>query len=353
MNQDWFRKILAKQKSSSGERLLFGFLCFASVFYRFGIYIRGLLYKSGLKKSYKADKPVISIGNITTGGTGKTPLVIWVCNYLAEKKQKCGVLTRGYKAGKGIMTDEPAMLAKACKGTNVIIDADRVKGAARAVKESGCDVLVMDDGFQHIRLKRDINILTIDATCPFGFDRLLPAGLLREPLNAIKRADAVLLTRTDQADDDTIRKIEEKLSAIKKDMAIAKTVHRPLKVVCLKNEEFEISALKEKKVYAFCGIGNPNAFFKTLELSGIKTVAQRIYNDHYNFSEQDLRDIYEEARYLEADIILSSQKDWVKTALFWDINAEILFGYLAIELLFTAGQDKIEQLINGIIQKTD
>lgn len=349
MNQNWFRNVLSNPKSSLGIRLLFSFLLIISFFFRSVIYLRKLFYRFGLKNSYTALKPVISIGNITAGGTGKTPLVIWICKYLSEKGLKPGILTRGYKSGKGKISDEPALLAKSCPKAEVVVNSDRVKGGQKAVLEHNCDVLVMDDGFGHIRLKRDLDIITIDATCPFGYVRLLPAGLLREPLKSVRRADAAIITRCDLVCAEVIDEIRKKLIRLKENIIIAESVHKPLKGVFMKGNELGLDELKTKKIYAFCGIGNPDSFFKTLEKCGIQVLGSRVYNDHYNYLETDLTDIYEEARYLQADVILTTQKDWVKTALLYNGDSQMLFGYLAIELSLIEGREKIEELINSVL----
>jgi tetraacyldisaccharide 4'-kinase len=184
--------------------------------YSLVVRLRNFLYSKRRLKIHTADVPVISVGNITTGGTGKTPLVIWLCNTIYQKSkiknQKCGVaiLTRGYKTrgtrdegpfdfaqGRRGTTDELAILAESCPQAKVIVNPDRAAAARRAVGFCA-KVLVMDDGFQHRRLRRDLDIVTIDATCPFGYGRLLPAGLLREPVASLRRADAAVVTRCDQ-----------------------------------------------------------------------------------------------------------------------------------------------------------
>ena len=308
------------------------------------------MYDKHLLRSSRSEAAVISIGNITTGGTGKTPLVIWLCGYLNEKEQNSAVLTRGYKAEHGKLTDEPAILAKSCGQTCVVVDSDRVRGAQKAISQSNANVLVLDDGFQHRRLHRDLDIIAIDATCPFGYEKVLPAGLLREPLKGISRADAVVITRYEQAEREMADSIIDRVKQIDPDLVIAKAVHEHPFAVMIKGQKLSIEQLREKSIYAFCGIGNPDAFFNNLKDLGLNIVGQKIYNDHHDYSDEDIDDIYEEARYLNAEIVLSTEKDWVKTALLVRQGDDIIFAYLALKLRFVEGGDELKQLIDRAIE---
>jgi tetraacyldisaccharide 4'-kinase len=213
----------------------------------------------------------------------------------------------------------------------------------------------MDDGFQHRRLGRDLDIVTVDATMPFGSNRaggkprILPAGLLREPVSALKRADAVLLTRCDQVDEAKLPKIEEKLHQVGPDVKIARSIHAAVCVKSLIQNQIGIEELKGKKIFAFCGIGNPNAFLSTVKDLKLNLVGSKIYNDHHCYTEECLTDIYEEARYLQADLILTTQKDWSKAILPTSAEKDIMFAYLAIELKIIAGENELTQLIEDKI----
>ena len=351
MNQNAYRNLISGKSSGFLSVLLRAILRGMSCIYGVVIRVRNLLYNSGLIKGGKAAVPVISIGNITAGGTGKTPLVVWLANILASKGMSCAILTRGYKAEHGKLTDEPAILAKSCPAAKVLVNSKRTESAAKAVEKYGADVLVMDDGFQHRKLKRDLDIIAIDATCPFGYGRLLPGGLLREPKSAIRRADAVVITRYDQVPREQVAIIVEQLRKINSRIAIAKASHKHPYAKMLKGEEIGIEELKAKKIFAFCGIGNPDAFMDNLKGYNMEVVGSKIYNDHHDFTRVDITDICEEARYLGADIILSTQKDWVKTALLLSPSDEIDFAYLALELEFADGADKLEELIDKTISQ--
>jgi len=313
--------------------------------YGAGISLRNIAYEIGLLRTYKPDAVVISIGNITAGGTGKTPLVIWFSNYLDQKGARCAILTRGYKTHPGKLTDEPAILAKSCPTAQIVINADRVEGAKKAIAEGSIDVLIMDDGFQHRRLARDIDIIAVDATCPFGFQRLLPAGLLREPVKSIMRADMLIITRSDQVDDAAMAEIEETIKKIAPQVPFAKSICCYLGAIAMKGHRLTMNELRRRKVFAFCGIGNPEAFVGQLGRCGMTLVGSKSYNDHHDYTVRDIADIYEEAKYLGANIILTTQKDWVKAALLIKGFEDIRFAYLELELEFTSGLDKIDELL--------
>jgi len=297
--------------------------------------------------------PVICVGNITTGGTGKTPLVIWLAEMIRQKGLKCAILTRGYKTRKGRLSDEPALLTKSCPDAVIMVNPDRVMAAKKAIQEYGAQVLVMDDGFQHRRLARDLNIVAIDAMSPFGGGFVLPAGLLREPVSSLKRADAVIITRSNQAPEIQLHLIEERIRRVNPAAVIARSSHVPVKVGMLKGMSLDVESLKGQNIFAFCGIGNPDGFFGMLKDMKLSLVGTRVYDDHWDYSPSDMEEIRREAKKLGADIVLTTQKDWVKTALAaaWDGDEPPLLGYLDIRLEIAEGKDRIVELIDGVINR--
>ncbi len=319
--------------------------------YSFGVAVHNFFYDKGIKKTTRPPCPVISIGNITVGGTGKTPLVIRTASYLQAKGLKTAILSRGYKAGKGKITDEPAILAKGCPKCAIIVDSDRRRGAKKAVEEETVNVIVLDDGFQHRRLSRDLDIICIDATCPFGYEKMLPAGLLREPVSSIARANVAVITRSDQVDEGCIAAIKSNLKRFNPEIIIEKAVHKITSARMIRGRSMPLEELKEKKAAAFCGIGNPHAFFRTAESIGCELVLKRIFNDHYKYKPADAEKMYEDAKKSECDIILTTQKDWVKTALLFEQASDIPLAYLEVELDFPAGSDKIKLAIDDILNK--
>lgn len=356
MNQERFKKLVSGQSTgviASALRLL---LNVAAVFYGVGVRLRNWLYGGEQAKSYavttaglvtsdrtQATIPVISVGNITVGGTGKTPLVIWLCNMFRKQNVNCAILTRGYKAAKG-ENDEPGMLVKNCPGSTVVVNPNRLAGAIEAVKKHKAQILIMDDGFQHRRLHRDIDIVTIDAMQPFGYGKLLPAGLLREPVSALKRAQAVILTRCDLVSKNNLTELTAAISRINPDVIIAQTIHSP---VCAVSGEKQIplEELKGKKVYVFCGIANPEAFLATVGLAGANIVGSKIYDDHYSYTVNDINDIYHNAAKSDARMILTTEKDYDKVPQSASGEGELVLAYLAVRLQFVEGQNRIMELI--------
>ena len=322
----------------------------AGLLYGLIVSVRNRLYVRGVLKSFSVDVPVICVGNLTAGGTGKTPLVIRLCNYLQEKGLKCAILTRGYKTEAGHMTDEPALLAKACADALVVVNSDRVSGARKAIEQHKAQVLILDDGFQHRRLKRELDIVAIDATCPFGYGRILPAGYLRESPKSLKRAGAVVITRTNQVDPKEVQDIEKQIQRFASNVLIAKTIHQLKYAVALHNEKIALDELTNKSVFAFCGIGNPDAFFLSLRQTHLNVVETKIFDDHHTYTQEDMKAIFEQARACGAGIVLCTQKDWVKSALLARETDDFVFGYLAMELDFVEGCDKISGKLDELVK---
>jgi tetraacyldisaccharide 4'-kinase len=306
------------------------------------------LYRRGTFHSTKLDRPVISVGNITTGGTGKTPLVEWVARTLAGAGEKVCILTRGYgrdnpdrqvvvSDGTNVLAtpseagDEPFLLATNLTGIAAVIsNADRIEAANGAIKHLGTDCFVLDDGFQHLRLERDLNIVTIDATNPWGGGYLLPYGRLREPLSGLSRADCVVITRTDQANNvdalrDEIRRHAGNVPIFNSRMRI-------------KNEAGTIPA----PVAAFCAIGNPRSFFNQLTH---ESVLQKAFPDHHRYSQSDIDSLTEAARRAGAKSFITTAKDAVKLH---SISFSLPYYVLEIETEIDNAADLIRLILNSV-----
>lgn len=319
------------------------------------VHLRNRLYSSGALRVHPAGVPVICVGNLTTGGTGKTPLVVWLCRTIDQKSkiknQKCQVviLTRGYKTHKGESADEPALLAAQCPDLPVIVNPDRVAGAAEAIQTRWAQALVMDDGFQHRRLARDLDIIAVDATLPFGYGRLLPAGLLREPLSGLRRAHAVVLTRCDQVSEGALAEIEGEIREVNRDLVIARSIHAPVVARMAGGVEVPLAQMKEKRVFAFCGIGNPQAFFRTIEQLGAVLAGSRAFADHHRYTTVDLLAVHRQARQMQAALVLTTQKDWTKVARSTIPAGDPPLAYLAVDLKIIAGEEMLTALIDRVL----
>jgi len=288
--------------------------------------LRRWAYNRGILPSQSAGVPVICVGNITTGGTGKTPMVAWVIRKLAEAGMKPAVLTRGYKSVGG-KSDEAELLREST-GVQVVVDPDRIAGA-RTACDAGADVLVMDDGFQHMRLKRDVNVVLIDAMNPFGYGCCLPLGHLREPLSALKDADAIVITRSDAVIPQMKDALSERLSELAPRAPVHLAVHRPVGVIDRDGAQLPADAIAGKKVLVFAGIGNPRAFINTVESLDAEPVGFCIFNDHQKYTPVLLGRLFEKADSCGAELLVTTQKDYVRLAEFelqspvWQVVVEM------------------------------
>jgi tetraacyldisaccharide 4'-kinase len=359
MNQNFYYNLVSGHSKGWIAAVLRAVLSILATIYSLIIRLRNLLYNQRVFKIHHNETPVISIGNITLGGTGKTPLVIWLCNYLHKQNLSCAILTRGYKTQTktktsnnttiNTITDEPAVLSENCRHVEVIVDPDRVAGAAKAIEEFGAKVLIMDDGFQHRRLARDLDIVTIDATQPFGYGKIFPAGLLREPPTSLGRADAVVITRCDQISEPELGKIKNKLLTINPKLLIAQSIHAAANIISTDNSETSVEQLNGSKIFAFCGIGNPNSFITTIEALGAEITGSKIYNDHHQYTQSNLVDIYTQAGLAGAEFILTTQKDWTKIKPLKPDIEDIRLAYMVVEIKFIAGRDKLTCLIKDTL----
>jgi tetraacyldisaccharide 4'-kinase len=289
------------------------------------------LYQTGLLPTHKINAPVISVGNITTGGTGKTPLVEWIARTLsASDEARVCILTRGYgrdkesqrvvvSDGEHILADartggdEPCLLAETLLGVAAVVsDANRVSAARWAIKNLGSRLFILDDGFQHLRIERDLDIVTIDATNPWGGRHLLPCGRLREPLRGLARADLLVITRADQVEDISPLKHElERLSG-GRPILLASTRTRRTRSLDGTTVEQLTGAVSSSPAAAFCAIGNPQSFFAHLREDGYVLSYTRAFADHHVYTQSDIETVEREAEARGARLLLTTAKDAVK-----------------------------------------
>ncbi len=311
--------------------------------------LRNGLYSAGLLRAHEVAAPVISVGNLTVGGTGKTPLVVWLCRAMRRRQRRCAILTRGYKTQKAELSDEPALLAARCPDVTVVVNPNRVAGAQRAIGQHGAQVLLLDDGFQHRRLARDVDIVTIDATAPFGYDRLLPAGLLREPVAGLRRAGAVVITRCDQVSEERLAQIEGRVRRVNADAVIARAMHAPVNAATCGGVEIGLEELRGKRAYAFCGLGNPEAFFDTVRHVGCVLAGCRSFDDHHAYTRECLAEIRRQAAENSVDYIVTTQKDWTKIERLMPAENDPPMAYLAVEMEFLTGSEQLTALIDRVL----
>jgi tetraacyldisaccharide 4'-kinase len=289
--------------------------------------VRNSLYDNRTFESYALGARTISVGNITMGGTGKTPLVKLVAHILAAHGEKVCILTRGYGrrneservlvsdsisvlADVDAAGDEPLELAKSLLGKAVVVaDADRVTAASWARDKFGVTAFVLDDGFQHRRARRDLDIVCIDAGNPFGDEELLPAGRLREPLTSLSRADAIVITRLETASD--IATIEKRIREFNSRVPIFRCSTRLIGFVTAR-EGIETAWNYSESAFAFAGIGNPKSFFSMLRAENVNIAGSRAFRDHHHYTQDDIASLESEARNAGATAMVTSAKDAVK-----------------------------------------
>ncbi|MDX2197850.1 MAG: tetraacyldisaccharide 4'-kinase [Phycisphaerae bacterium] len=260
------------------------------------------------RHSRRAAVPVVSVGNLTTGGTGKTPIVIVVCRMLAALGARPAILTRGYGARPGETADEVREFELALPDVPVVVNRDRVAGAAEAVRAHRASVCVLDDGFQHRRLARDLDIVVIDALDPFGREALLPAGRLREPVESLRRAGLIIVNRANQV---SVGRIEQIRAKIAECGAAA-----PVLLGRVVSEKAALPAAGEPAI-AVAGIGNPRTFVRLLGDAGVSLRDFLVFDDHHRYSAADAQEIASIARQAGAASVVTTRKDWVKLSQVW------------------------------------
>jgi tetraacyldisaccharide 4'-kinase len=284
----------------------------ASVPYRWAVWLRNRHFDRGGKRVCRARAPVVSVGNITLGGTGKTPCVEYVARYYREQGRRVVILSRGY-GGKAGLNDEALVLKDNLPDVPHLQGPDRATLAARAADEFDAEVLVLDDGFQHRRLARDLDLVLIDATDPWGPGYLFPRGLLREPMVELRRASVVMLTRCNQVEANERGRLREAITQLAPKAPIVETRHRPVELVRSDGARAKLDRLSGRRVMAFCGLGNPGAFRQTLQDLGANVVGWRTFPDHHGYSDKDVRELHAWASSLPADCLMATtQKDLVK-----------------------------------------
>lgn len=306
------------------DRLLLLLLIPFSIPYSLVMRLRSRLYKEGILQSRRLPRPVISIGNLTVGGTGKTPVTAFIARFLLEQGYKVAVLSRGYGGtlegttaivsdGKQLFHsaeecgDEPFLLAGSLPGLMVVIGSDRHAAGLLAMEELSPDIFLLDDGFQHLRLQRDLNILLLDQGRPFGNGWTLPAGLMREPQSAAARANLVILTRCSPNDVTPENVLEKK---------VYRSRHKLVDAIPLAGgEAVGLESIGNKRVLAFAGIAAPELFFEGLREKGLRVVETLCFQDHAAYDPATITLISEAAEATKAELLITTEKDGVKLKL--------------------------------------
>ena len=322
----------AIQMIGKEEKLKRALLWLPAKLYELAVRLRVAAFETEYLKPKRVGATVISIGNITLGGVGKTPMVEFIARYLKSEGEQVAILTRGYgRSSRGMRVlndprdnrpstqssysevgDEPLMLSRALPDVPVIVNSNRYDGALIAERELDADILVLDDAYQHLGLARDLNLLLIDATDPFGGFEMAPFGRLREPLYGIKRADAVIITRADHPFD------QAQTNAIIKHFCSGQTpvMYVYSSITGLRHlatgESYEAREFAGWNVALMCAIGNPHAFSDDILEAGMNIVSENFFRDHHVFTQQDFDRVLQAARDSGADAVVTTEKDAVR-----------------------------------------
>jgi len=371
---DRCEKRLTQMSNSDYQPVLFSVEWIAvviSYLYGMGVRFRLWMYAKMILKQKKLPCYVISVGNIVVGGAGKTPMAIYLAQVLKKMGNKALVLSRGYKGrykhSAGIVSDgekiflgaedcgdEPYMMAKR-RSFPVVIGKDRFKAGIKAINAFNPDVIILDDGFQHLKLKRDLDLILLDYTSPLGNNRFLPAGRLREsPEISAKRTDALIFTRCGNMDKNAETNKEVMLHY--QDCPRFKTFHRPFiskHIICassLKKTIQKVKELKGKHAVLFSGIAKNDSFYHTMAKLGIKVLDHLEFRDHYRYKKADILTINNLAKKVSADVVLTTEKDWAKLDqnLKWDLDLIVI----GIQIEFEH-PEKFESFLNSRLKRNE
>ncbi len=335
-----FRELVSGRQRGPAAGLLRGLLWLTEIPYAGFMRRRNRAFDSGRLKSHRAEAPVVSVGNLTLGGTGKTPMVLWLAHWFARLGIKVALVSRGYKASGDSRNDEALELEQSLPDVPHLQNSDRVAAARQAVKEHECRLILLDDGFQHRRLARDLDIVLLDALEPFGFGHVFPRGTLREPLDAFARAQVAVLTRADLADEAERARIRGIVECYAPKIVWAECRHAPRTLISAGGKREEFASLRGRRVAAFCGIGNPAGFRHTLDQCGCSVVAWREFPDHHRYTRDELNDLARWGNTHRADALVCTLKDLVKLNV--AAAGNIPLWAVQIELEFLYGQHALE-----------
>ncbi|MBL4883023.1 MAG: tetraacyldisaccharide 4'-kinase [Planctomycetaceae bacterium] len=358
MNPAQIEAVFSGQRRDAKAVLLRLLLSCAAPIYAGGSILNRLRYDLKLSPAHRTNVPVISIGNITTGGTGKTPFAAFIVKSLQAQGKQPGIASRGYKSldnhssalteNNATGNDEKLVLDQSCPGTPHLQNRNRVEAARQLVTEHACDCVILDDGFQHRRLHRDLDIVLIDAVNPFGYGHLLPRGLLREPLSSLARADLLVITRTEQVSAEDILQIQNQLTRYSNNTPVVEIAFEPTGLIDQHGNQSPI-ANQPKKPLMFCGIGNPIGFSRLLEGLNYEVTPNQnffVFPDHHHYTQSEVNQLCDSARQAGTTQLLTTHKDIVK--LTDKLPPEITCQAICIEAVIKNGNKVLDQKLADI-----
>ena len=366
-----FHEVVSERRRGFAPSLLRGMLRAAEVPYSLAMGWRNRRYDRGHAAVHRVGVPVISVGNLTLGGTGKTPMVRWLAEWFGERGTRVAIVSRGYgrsrEQGAGsreqrlqrdssgsllpagyplggsplpAYNDEALELRQSLPDVPHVQHSDRVAAARRAIDEFDCQLVLLDDGFQHRRLARDLDIVLLDALEPFGHEHVFPRGTLREPLVGLRRADIVCLSRADTIGAAERNAIRGRAALLAPQTAWCESTHEPSGLLDAAGNFRPLATLAGRRVAAFCGIGNPVGFRHTLAATGTELVAWREFADHQAYRANDLEELSRMVGSSNADLVVCTHKDLVKLPR--EQIADRPLWAVTIEMRFLCGQEALE-----------
>lgn len=371
-------EVIYEKRRGKRAYLLRIFLLLLSKLFEWLVQARLYLYQNRILRDRTLGCLVISVGNLTVGGTGKTPVVEKIARALQERGRRVAILSRGYKSepkpflercwqritfqkeadeprvvsnGQDLLLDstsagdEPYMLASNLRDVVVLVDKDRVKSGRYAIEKLGIDTLLLDDGFQYLALKSKLNIVLVDCTNPFGNHYLLPRGTLREPHRNLKRADYIFITKLEKSGNEDLKQLIRKYNS---HAEIIECGHRPLyfQNVYDPDDRKPLSFIKGKKISSICGIALPDSFEQGLVRLGAELIYSKQYADHHRFSQQEILNMINRSRKRYAEVIVTTEKDAVRFPKM--DRADVPLYFLRVEIEILSGAKDFDDCVSRI-----
>ena len=341
-----FRELVSGRRRGVTASFLRGALRLAEAPYACAVGWRNRQFDRG-KNVERVGVPVVSVGNLTLGGTGKTPLVEWLARWFRQRGVRVAIVSRGYGAEAGSRNDEALELEQKLPDVPHVQNPDRVAAARLAIEEFESQVILLDDAFQHRRIHRDLNIVLLDALEPFGFEHVFPRGTLREPISGLKRSDVIALSRADMVDAAERARIKTVAQRFAPQAIWLECQHAPQALQASDGQTAELSALAGRPVAAFCGIGNPAGFRHTLDRCGFNVVELREFPDHHAFQRADVESLAAWTDCLPVEAVLCTHKDLVKLGV-PRLGSRPLWA-VRIGLAITTGEEAFQRRLEQVL----
>lgn len=343
-----FRDLISGRRRGWRAELLRVFCRAAEMPYGLAVRARNWRYDLGLARAKRVGVPVVSVGNLTVGGTGKTPMIEWLARWFCKQGVRVTLISRGYGSKTGSRNDEAIELEQKLPTVPHLQDPDRVAAAQVAIEQHHCQVILLDDAFQHRRIHRDLDIVLIDALQPFGFGHLLPRGLLREAVSGVARSDIIAVSRADAVSIGERVAIFDRVRRYAPHAICLEVSHRPQHLLCASGGEAALQSLTERPVAAFCGIGNPDGFRHTLQSCGYTVQDFREFPDHHAYSCEDIQSLAQWADgFSQIGAVLCTHKDLVK------INRERLGNHplwaLTVGMHIMGGEEALQNRLKRLL----